>query len=399
MDINEKVAYCLSCPKPRCETACPTGNHICAWIALCKQGKEEEAAKLLYATNPFPEITSRVCDHARQCQGACIRGIKGEPVSIPDIEYHLSSYPWPYQKKALNGKKVALIGAGIGNLSAAVYLLQQGFQVDIYEKEKGLGGAILTGIPAFRFGKDCLASIQMKMDGLGARFFFDKEIRPEDTPSLQKEYDEVVFGIGANKENLGGVSLSSDVISGLDLLRDLNLGLKQIDFSQYQKAYVWGGGNVAIDCARSLTRLLPDVNILYRRGQKEMPANKKEIEEALEEGVKLNVLTNLKQLHYDEKGRLTGATFVKMGLGEPDASGRASFYEIQGSEFEETFDLFVLAIGEKSSIGTYAESDGTSLLSNGCYVLGDARYGAKNVASAIYDGRKIADEITKKHEN
>lgn len=399
MNINEKVAYCLSCPKPRCETACPTGNHICSWIALCKQGKEEEAAKLLYATNPFPEITSRVCDHFRQCQGACIRGIKGEPVSIPDIEYHLSSYPWPYQKKSPNGKKIALIGAGIGNLTAAVFLLQEGFEVDIYEKESALGGAILTGIPSFRFSKECLTSIKKKMDDLGANFIFGKEIHPEDIPALQKDYDEVVFGIGANKENLGGATLSKDVVSGLDLLRDLNLGLKQIEYKNYQKAYVWGGGNVAIDCARSLVRLLPDVNILYRRSQKEMPANKKEIEEALEEGVKLNVLTNLKQLRYDKDGKLIGATFVKMGLGEPDASGRASFYEIEGSEFEEQFDLFVLAIGEKSSIGNYAESDGTPLLKNGCYVLGDARYGAKNVASAICDGRKLAEEILKKYEN
>ena len=399
MDFKEKVAYCLSCPVPRCEGACPTGNRISTFIALCKQGNEEEAAKVLYSTNPFPEITSLVCDHQRQCQGACIRGIRSNPVSIPDIEYHLSSYPWPYERKESNGVRVACIGAGIANLSLAVFLLKEGFSVDIYEKEKSLGGAILTGIPGFRFSKDCLSSIYKKMVNLGANFHFGQEIKKEEIASLKEKYDEVVVGVGAEKENLAGQTLSLDVVSGLDLLRDLNVK-QETRYQNYKKAYVWGGGNVALDCARSLKRIIEDTNILYRRSEKEMPGNGKEIEEAKEEGVKFSLLTNLKQLHYDENGKLIGATFVKMGLGEKDASGRASFYEIEGSEFEESFDLFVLAIGEKPDaafIGSHPE-DGYELGEN-LYVVGDARYGARNVASAITDGRRLAGILINKHRN
>ena len=399
MNILDKASYCLSCPKPRCEGNCPTGNKISKWIALVKLGKEKEAAELLYQTNPFPEITSLVCDHARQCQGACIRGIKGEPVSIPDIEYHLSSYSWPYKRKAPRGKKVALVGAGIANLSLAVFLLQEGVEVDIYEKEKELGGAILTGIPSFRFDKSPLASIKDKLTGLGARFFFNEEVNPERLNRLSKEYDNVVLGIGAEKENLAGQDLSESVVSGLKLLHDLNVDKAESHYAKYRKAYVWGGGNVALDCARSLVRIVKDVSILYRRSQVEMPGNAKEIEEAKEEGVTLTLLTNLKELRYDESGKLLGGTFVRMELGEKDESGRASFHEIPNSEFDEDFDLFVLAIGEKSEISKYGESDGSYLLKDNIYVVGDGRYGAKNVASAIADGRNLAEEILKNYEN
>lgn len=391
MDIQEKVAYCLSCPKPRCENACPTKNHICSFIVLCKQGKEAEAASLLYQTNPFPEITSLVCDYARQCQGACIRGIKGSPVSIPEIEYHLSSHPWPYTKKESNGKKIACVGAGIANLSLAVFLLQEGFDVEIFEKEGSLGGAILTGIPNFRLDKTCLSKIYEKMIGLGAVFHFGKEIRKEELPALKNDFDEVVLGIGAEKENLAGQKLSDDVVSGLELLRDLNVEGATPKYEAHKKAYVWGGGNVALDCARSLKRILPDTFILYRRSEKEMPGNGKEIAEAKEEGVKLTLRTNLKELHYDKNGKLCGGTFVKMGLGEPDESGRASFYEIEGSAYEEEFDLFVLAIGEKP--------DSAYLENNDCLIVGDAHYGAKNVASAITDGRDVAYQIIEKYKN
>ena len=397
--MKELAAYCLSCPNPRCETKCPTGNHIRDFIALVKQGKEEEAAETLHSTNPFPELTSLLCDHARQCQGACIRGIKGDPVSIPDIEFALSKYPWTYQKKESNGKRIACIGAGPACLSLAVNLAKEGYSVDIFEKEASLGGAVLTGIPGWRFGKESLAEIQKKMEAFGVKFHFGHEVSKEEMEGLAKEYNRVVAGIGAEVENKAGQQLSEDVVGGLNLLRDLNIERQEAKYAAHQRAYVWGGGNVAMDCAGSLKRILGDVNILYRRSEKEIPASRKEIEETKEAGVAFHTLTNLKELRYDEAGRLKGGILVKMELGEPDASGRASFHEIPGSEFEENFDLFVLAIGEKPDAEFLAGHQGEYEYHDNIYVVGDARYGARNIASAIADGRNLAQKIIEKDQN
>ncbi|MBQ9457015.1 MAG: FAD-dependent oxidoreductase [Bacilli bacterium] len=393
MAIYDLSQSCLSCPNPRCEGKCPTGNHIRDFIALVKQGKEEEASRVLYSTNPFPELTSQLCDHKRQCQGACVRGIKGNPVAIPQIEFGLSSHPWPYQRKAANGKTVACIGAGPASLSAAVFLSQEGYAVEIFEREASLGGAILTGIPNWRFPKETLTNIQNKMEGLGIVFHFNRFIPKTEIPTFQQKYDYVILGIGAEVENKAGQTLSQDVVGGLSLLRELNIEQREDAYRSYRRAYVWGGGNVAMDCARSLKRIMGDVAILYRRSEKEMPASEIEVEEAKSEGIAMATLTNLKELRYDENGRLKGGLLVKMELGEPDASGRASFHEIPDSEYEESFDLFVLAIGEKPDAEYLAGHTGEYPYLDRVYVVGDARYGARNIASAIADGRNLAKKI------
>ena len=345
---------------------------------------------MLYSTNPFPEITSLVCDHGRQCQGACVRGIRGTPVAIPEIEHALSAYPWPYQAGKSNGQTIACIGAGPSNLTLAVFLATEGYHIEIYEKENQIGGAILTGIPSFRFDKSPLVKIREKMEALGIEFHFGVEVKPDEIPDLAKRYDYLVLGIGAEKENLAGQTLAPQVVGGLRLLRDVNVENKADEYKKYQHAYVWGGGNVALDCARTLKRLIPEVTILYRRGEKEMPGNAIEIAEAKEEGVKFHLLHNLKELCYDDGGSLKGGNIIAMELGEPDESGRASFHEIEGSLSFEPFDLFILAIGEKPDGAYLPNHDGGYLLHDNIYVSGDARYGAKNVAAAICDGRTLA---------
>ncbi|MCF0113233.1 MAG: NAD(P)-binding protein, partial [Bacilli bacterium] len=173
-DITAKAAYCLSCPSPRCETLCPTGNHIRDFIKAVKDGDVEEAARILYATNPFPEFTSALCDHARQCRKGCVRGIKGEAVDVPAIESYIAlRYGRPYRTPEVkNGKRVACIGTGPANLSAAFFLLEKGYVVDFYEQEDGIGGAILTGIPGFRFDKKALEKVYQDLLDLGANFRF-----------------------------------------------------------------------------------------------------------------------------------------------------------------------------------------------------------------------------------
>ena len=387
-EILEKASYCLSCPLPRCETACPTKNHIRDFIAAVKKQDMAEAAKVLYHTNPFPEFTSLLCDHGRQCQGACIRGLKGEPVSIPQIEKAISeAYPRPYLAGKPNGKKAALIGAGIANLSCAFFLLQKGWKVDIYEKESSIGGAIRTGIPGFRFDKTPLKKVYEDLVALGAVFHFNSEIK--ELAPLVSSYDAVVLSLGASKENFAGITPENGCMGALDFLKDYNEGrLKE----EPHQAIVWGGGNVAMDAARTAKRIYGNTTVLYRRGREQMPANPCEIEEVEKEGVAFRLLENIVAPVY-ENGNLVGANAVNMELGEPDASGRASFHVIEGSEHFISCDRLIFAIGEKPDPSpfpnlTLGERWATSLPK--VYVCGDFRYGAANIAKAITDGRELA---------
>ena len=386
-EIAAKASYCLSCPLPRCETACPTKNHIRDFIAAVKKDDLKEAASILYQTNPFPEFTSLLCDHTRQCQGHCVRSLRGEPVSIPHIEKAIAyAYPRPFIKGEPNGKKAAFVGAGIANLSCAFFLLEKGWEVDIYEKEDSLGGAIRTGIPGFRFDKAPLKKIEDDLIRLGATFHYGNEIK--DLKALSG-YDVIVLGLGASKENFAGISPENGCMGALDFLKAFNDNELKLAPG---KALVWGGGNVAMDAARAAKRVFGDASIIYRRGRKEMPANAAEIKEAEEEGITLRLLENVVS-PIVEDGRLVGVNAVNMELGEPDASGRASFHVIEGSEHVVPCDYLILAIGEKPDYSifdglTIGESWQTNIPN--VYVCGDFRYGAANIAKAITDGRELA---------
>ncbi len=399
-NIRELTDYCLSCPRPRCETGCPTGNHIRDFIKYLKEDDLAGAAHTLYDVNPFPELTSRLCDCERQCQGHCVRGIKGEPVSIQEIERYISDQV----KRDLQagddcGKKAALLGAGPACLAAAIDLRKAGFTVDIYEKLDSCGGAILSGIPAYRFDKAYLVQIEKELKEIGVNFHFRTEVGKDiSTEELLNTYDCVLAGIGAQVENTYGLHASQGCEAGLDLLYNLNiLGMHEDYKKKYKGAVVWGGGNVAMDCARSLIRILDEVTVIYRRSRAEMPANRDEIEDAINEGVRFAFLENIKELITDEQGRVTGARCVKMELGEPDESGRRSTHEIPGSEYEISCELVVPAIGQKVSLACLGAdvhlTEGHQTDIPKVYVCGDARLGPKTVAAAIRDGREAASEI------
>ena len=397
MEGREAARPCLGCLNPLCQTGCPVGNRIRDFVQETKKGDLEKAASILYEVNPFPEFTSALCDHERQCKGRCIRGTKGEPVEVPTVEAFLSAnFKRNLTKKPANGHRIALIGAGIANLSAAFFLSKKGFEVDVYEKDKAIGGAIWTGIPGFRFDKALLANVQGDLEALGVHFFFGKEVG-KDLPLNQfwNGYDSVLLSVGAQKNNMPPFTASKGLLSGLELLRKANL--EQESFPSYRKCLVWGGGNVAMDCARTLTRLGKDVTVVYRRSSKEMPANANEVEEAIKEGVRFAFLTNVKDIIKNEKDEVVGAITVAMELGEKDASGRASFHEIADSFTELPCDLLVSAIGQKADLSSFGleieKGEGHGCNIPKLFLAGDCRLGPKNIAACIKDGREAAFEI------
>ena len=383
---REEAVRCLACPNARCQASCPCGNQIPQVIAAYKRDEEEEAAKILYQTNPFPTLTSSLCDHDRQCRGHCVRGIRGEPVDFPCIEFDLGTrFPFPYKKGKDNGKRAAIIGAGPANLSAATFLLQAGFAVEIFEKQASIGGAILTGIPNFRFDKSFLAKTQKDLETLGAVFHFGHEVRHEELIALSQRFDHVLVAIGAEKENRLETPACPDIHAALGLLEDMNLR-DDVRGLRGKRIIVMGGGNVAMDVSRSLRRAGNDVTLIYRRDEASMPAQTVEIAEAKEDGVVFNTLTNVTSYHLDEAGRLKGLRLIKMQLGEKDASGRPSFSPIEGSEFDVDCDAFVMAIGEKSALADFL----MDVELPNVHAIGDCKYGARNIASAIKDGRECA---------
>ena len=384
-----KPIRCISCKKPFCEPCCPCGNHIRDIIALVKEGKEVEAASLLYSTNPFPEWTSSYCDHTRNCRGHCILGLRGEPFDFPELEHYLSqTYPRPIEVASANGKRIAIIGAGPAGLSAAYFLAKKGFAVEVFDKESEIGGVLLKGIPTFRYDKKSLPSIREDLQKMGVTFHLGKEIQEEEMSGFCNDFEKIILCIGAEKENTLGYDQYHGVTGGLSLLYDLVLLKNDAPYKDAKKAFVWGGGNVAMDCARSLIRLGVPTSIIYRRGKEEMPASVEEIAECEADGVSFQLLTNIKELRVDQQGNLLGAKMVKMALGEKDESGRASFHEITGSEYEESFDLLIPALGEKVILPSIIEGNDKFIL------CGDCRYGAKNIASAIKDGREVAASLS-----
>lgn len=402
-ETAKRAAYCLSCPVPRCQTGCPVPNCIRDEIKALKEDDVEKAGKILRANDPFPEFTSRLCDCAKQCQGHCVRGIRSNPVEIQLLERYVANHTKRHiQVGKETGRAIALVGAGIANLSAALYFREAGFSVDAYEKDEQVGGAIYTGIPGYRFDKKYLDEVKKDLENVGVKFHFGVSIGKDiSLEELQSKYDAVLLGIGAQVENQFGMGAKEGWVPGLTLLRDFNVRGKQSEYaSQYHKAFVWGGGNVAMDCARSLIRVMKNVTVVYRRSRLEMPASALEIEEAEQEGVKFAFLTNIEELKTDENGKVTGAHLIKMELGEKDASGRASCHSIPGSDFEEEADLIVPAIGQKVDLSAIdpklAKGEGHETNFPKVYLVGDCHLGPKTVAAAIGDGRDAAKEVIAK---
>ncbi len=346
------------CEAP-CKQTCPAGVDVQGYISLIEKGLYSEAIGLIKETNPLPAICGRVC--VRPCEVACRRNHLDEGAAV-GIDYMkrfaadqdlLSEHRFVPKVAASTGKKVAIIGAGPGGLSSAYFLQQKGHQCDIFEASPNPGGWLRYGIPEYRLPNDILDKEVAAVTELGTNIFYNKKLGDNlSYKELKKDYDSVILTIGSQRGTLIGCEGddAENVYSGIDFLRNMQMTGQKYDFSGKTVAVV-GGGNTAMDCCRTSLRCGAEkVYVIYRRTEKEMPANPIEIHESKIEGVEYMFLTNPSKVNKDKDGKLKSMTCLKMELGEPDASGRRRPVPIEGSEFEIELDYALAAIGQKTDV-------------------------------------------------
>ena len=411
---------CLQCKKPKCRDGCPIHNDIPGFIRLLREGKFEEGYWKDRETNSIPAVCSRVCPHEFQCEGACIRGKKGEPVAIGMLERFLVDWMVANNKNMLKecampkGKKVAIVGSGPAGMSCAFYLAHEGYQCTIYESLPVLGGMLTVGIPAYRRPRDI---IQAEFDArlsCGVKIVNNVVIgRDRTLQDLKDEgYDAAFVAIGAHSSRKLGIEGEElqGVMHGVDYLRRVNLGEP---LGLGRNVVVVGGGNVAIDVARTALRTGSDkVFILYRRTKKEMPASQAEIHHLEEEGVKIEFLAAPVKIH-GENGRLTKVECIRMELGECDASGRCRPVPIPDSNFMIEAESIIPAIsqdvehmkepGAKLALSRWNtfEVDEVTMQTSEEWIFagGDAVLGPETAAKAAYQGKEAAESIIRFLEN
>lgn len=391
---------------PACQASCPTSNDIERWIGLLSKGRVQEAWDAATMENPFPAIMGRVCFHP--CMTGCNRNELGGAVNINMLERCLgdaiekgATVPKPFFKSS--GKKVCVIGSGPAGLACAYHLRRLGHEVTVLEREEKAGGMLRYGIPAYRLPKNILDADIDRLCKMGIKFEFNKPVR--DAAALQdlhRDYAAVFLATGAWRSRALGIpdDKAPQIMSGLEMLKMVGSGHKP---NLGNTVIVVGGGNTALDSARTAKRLGCDVTIAYRRSQSEMPASEEEIRDALEEGIKLEILVAPKRIVMNEK-RLVGVEFLRMKLGDPDESGRRKPVAVEGSEFIFNCDTVLTAIGEEidnSIIPSALHIEHGSLSTNACgktewnwlFAGGDIIDGPRTVVDAMSSGKRSAIAI------
>ena len=421
-DALSEASRCLACKEPDCVEGCPVNVDIPGFIKLICEEDFEGAIEKIKATNTLPAICGRVCPQETQCEALCVLGKKGQPVAIGRLERFCAdcerekSIKVPEVPKS-TGKTVAVVGSGPASLTAAADLAKLGHKVTVFESLHKTGGVLSYGIPEFRLPKEIVRQEIDYINQLGVEFKPNYIIgRIKTLDELCDEFDAVFLGTGAGLPSFMGIPGEnfSGVYSANEFLTRVNL-MKAYDPEYDTKVrhgkhvVVVGGGNVAMDAARSALRLGADeVSIVYRRGEEEMPARREEIEHAKEEGIIFRLLTNPVRILGDEKFNVKAVECIKMELGEPDKSGRRSPVPVEGSEFTIPADVVVIAIGtspnpiifkgseglEQSKRGTVVADEETGATSKcGVFAGGDVVTGAATVISAMGAGKKAARAI------
>ena len=406
---------CLQCKKPACVQGCPIKNDIPAFIGLLRDKKFEDAYWKVRETSTMPAVCSRVCPHEFQCEGACLRGKKGHPVAIGMLERYLTDWMVANNKDMTRecaipkNKKVAIVGSGPAGMSVAYYLAHQGYSCTIFEKYNVFGGMLSVGIPHYRLPRDIIGSELAALKSCGVEIVYGVTIGVHKTvQDLRDEgFDAVFLGVGAHdsrKLGIDGEDGTEGVLHGVDYLRKV-LTDQKVDIGS--KVVVVGGGNVAIDVARTALRTgSKDVFILYRRSKEEMPASKAEIHHLEEEGVRIEMLAAPIKIH-SENGKITGVECIRMELGEPDDSGRRRPVVKEGSNFIIEADAIIPAISQNvnhaadkgvefklTRWGTY-DVDPDTMQSNVEWIFagGDNVLGPQTAAKAVYQGKVAAESI------
>lgn len=425
----DEAERCLNCRNPRCVEGCPVNIHIPEFITKIKEKDYEGAYNVISLSSSLPAVCGRVCPQETQCESKCVRGIKGEPVGIGRLERFVADYHLAHDhdvvKPVSNGHRVAVVGSGPSGLTCAGDLAKKGYEVTIFEALHTAGGVLVYGIPEFRLPKSIVSKEVDNLKKLGVTVDTNVVIGKSITvDELLEEYEAVYIGSGAGLPsfmNIPGESLNG-VYSANEFLTRSNL-MKAYESDPVTpimkggKVAIVGGGNVAMDAARTALRLGAEkVYVIYRRSLEELPARKEEVEHAMEEGIDFRLLNNPVEIlgyHNPDDPRdpknnfVTGIKCIKMELGEPDASGRRRPVEIPGSEFELEVDTVVISIGtspnpliksttsglEVTKKGGIIVDDGGKTTKDKVYAGGDAVTGAATVISAMGAGKLAAKSI------
>ena len=418
----EEANRCLGCKNPKCVEGCPVNVRIPEFIAKVKEGDFQAAYEIITSTNALPALSGRVCPQETQCESKCVRGIKGEPVSIGRLERFVAD--WYREnvnampgKAEPNGKKVAVVGSGPAGMTCASDLAKKGYAVTMFEALHTAGGVLVYGIPEFRLPKAIVANEIEKLKAQGVEVMTNMVIGRVLTIDelFEMGYKAVFVGSGAGLpmfmnipgESLKGVMSANEYLTRTNLMKAYNPDA-DTPVIQSKAVAVVGGGNVAMDAARCAMRLGADkVYVVYRRGEAEMPARLEEQHHAKEEGIEFKTLCNPVEILGDENGRVKAIRCIRMELGEPDASGRRRPVEVPGSEFELDVDTVIMSLGTSPNPLIRSTTPGLDTNRKGCLVVnedamttregvfagGDAVTGAATVILAMGAGKKGAASI------
>ena len=419
-----EASRCINCKNAQCVKGCPVNIDIPGFVSKVKDGNFKEAYDVISKSSALPAVCGRVCPQESPCEGKCIRGIKGEPISIGKLERFVADWATengikPTVDAPSNGKKVAVIGSGPAGLTCAGDLAKMGYDVTIYEALHQPGGVLVYGIPEFRLPKEKVVAKEIEnVKSLGVKIetnvIVGKSITVDEL--IEEEgFDAVFIGSGAGLPKFMGIKgeTANGVFSANEYLTRSNL-MKAFDSKSTtpikvgKKVAVVGGGNVAMDAARTALRLGSEVHIIYRRSEEELPARVEEVHHAKEEGIIFDLLTNPVEIIEDENGWVSGIKCIRMELGEPDASGRRRPVEVKGSEFVIDVDTVIMSLGTSPNPLISSTTKGLEINNHKCiiatedtgatskegvYAGGDAVTGAATVILAMGAGKAAAKGI------
>ena len=423
-EAMEEAVRCINCKNAQCIKGCPVSIDIPGFIEKVKDGDIEAAYQVISESSALPAVCGRVCPQESQCEGKCIRGIKGEPISIGKLERFVADWASendikPQGAKEKNGKKVAVIGSGPAGLTCAGDLAKMGYEVTIFEALHEPGGVLVYGIPEFRLPKTKVVAKEIEnVKALGVKIetnvVIGKSVTIDELIS-EEGFDAVFIGSGAGLpkfmgipgEQANGVFSANEYLTRSNLMKAFNEN-SNTPITRGSKVAIVGGGNVAMDAARTALRLGAEVHIVYRRSEEELPARVEEVHHAKEEGIIFDLLTNPVEILQDENGWVSGMKCIKMELGEPDESGRRRPVEVPGSEFVIEADTVIMSLGTSPNPLISSTTEGLEInkwkcivadeefgktSKEGVYAGGDAVTGAATVILAMGAGRAGAKGI------
>ena len=414
LGYNEEEAVaeagrCLNCKNAQCMKGCPVSINIPAFIQEVKNRNFEKAYEIISESSALPAVCGRVCPQESQCEGKCIRGIKGEAVSIGKLERFVADWARengirPKKAEKMNGHKVAVIGSGPAGLTCAGDLARLRYDVTIFEALHEAGGVLIYGIPEFRLPKQKVVAKEVEnVKALGVKIETNVVIGKSTTiDELMKEegFEAVFIGSGAGLPRFMGIpgEQANGVFSANEFLTRNNLMKafrEEYDtpIMKGKKVAVVGGGNVAMDAARTALRLGAEVHIVYRRSEEELPARVEEVHHAKEEGIIFDLLTNPTEILVDDNGWVKGMTCIRMELGEPDASGRRSPVEIKGSEFDMELDTVIMSLGTSPNPLISSTTEGLEINRRKC-IIADEENGATSKAAVFAGGDAVTGAAT-----